>query len=810
MEENKIQNKLPNQEIDYFKIGKILLSRWYWIAGSLIICMIVANVYLWYTPKTYATSGGTMKFEEKKSEISDLTGGVTTTADRTTSRIQTETIVLQSTPLLLNAIKQLDYRISFYIKGRLVNRTNDLYPVKPLDVQLVKFDTLNFFHGLITFQPVDNNSFSLIYKLNDKEYQKVYQYNVPFVIGPTAFNIKYPGKISRTSVFLFKLNAPEELVGRVRAGFRTQETAKNSNIIALQETDSNPQFAADILNSIMKQYLLYDAEQRRLSATQMITFIDGQLDFLGGEVKGSANSIAEYKGKTKIMDVTAASSLALGKASELETQRSALKIELLGLSKLRQQMLEDKGSLTVDTAIAGAASTELGQFVTNINTLIAQRNSLQKTFINNTSYIKDVDQQILQNKSSALSAINSAYDLLQNKLKYLDQEAGPIEQQIEAMPIAERDLITLKRGFDINDKVYSFLSEKKLDAQINSAGVLPGATIIDFAGVNPNPVSPDEHAIHQSAITIGFVIGLGLIILIRILNPFIYDKETIESLTTIPILGIIRKFPEPIDEDSTQILAISKPRSIFAESVRSVRTNLSFLSSEKASKVICITSEVAGEGKSFVAVNLASTLSIIDKKVILIAADLRRSKIHKTFNVPNDKGLSSYLANQCSLEDIILHSQQESLDFIVSGPVPPNPSELLHTSKMTALIEELKLIYDVIMFDTAPIGLVSDAIPLIRMSDINIFVIRSGKSKFYSATVPQRIAQEYHLDNTCIILNAFSEDLLHSRYYTTKFTGEQYGTRYYYYSDYSGYESSGYYLDSEKNKWWNIKSWFKK
>jgi tyrosine-protein kinase Etk/Wzc len=810
MEDNKTQNKLPNQEIDYFKIGKILLSRWYWIAGSLIICMIIANVYLWYTPKTYATSGGTMKFEEKKSEISDLTGGVTTTADRTTSRIQTETIVLQSTPLLLNAIKQLDYRISFYIKGRLVNRTSDLYPVKPLDVQLVKFDSLDFYHGLITFQPVDESKFSLQYNLDGKETQKVYNYGQPFIIGPTACNIKYPGKISKTSVFLFKLNSADELVGRVRGGFRTAETAKNSNIIALQETDSNPQFAADILNSIMKQYLLYDAEQRRQSASQMIEFIDSQLDFLSGEVKGSANSIAEYKGKTKIMDVTAASGLALQKASDIETQRSTLKIELLGLSQLRQAMLSDKGNLTVDSATTGTAAPELGQYITNINTLLVQRQGLLKTFNNNAQSVKDINQQILQSKSSALGSINAAYDLLQNKLKYLDAQFGPIEQQIESMPIAERDLINLKRGFDINDKVYSFLSEKKLDAQINSAGILPGATIVDYAQPNSTPVSPNEHSIHQSAIILGFVIGLGLIILIRILNPFIYDKETIESLTTIPILGIIRKFPEPIDEDSTQILAISKPRSIFAESVRSVRTNLSFLASEKLSKVICITSEVAGEGKSFVAVNLASTLSIIDKKVILIAADLRRSKIHKTFNVPNDKGLSNYLANQCKLDEIILHSQQGALDFMVSGPVPPNPSELLHTTRMAALIEELRSRYDVIMFDTAPIGLVSDAIPLIRMSDINIFVIRSGKSKFYSATVPQRIAQEYHLDNTSIILNAFSEDLLHSRYYTTKFTGEQYGSRYYYYSDYTGYESSGYYLDSEKAKWWNIKSWFKK
>jgi len=150
---------------------------------------------------------------------------------------------------------------------------------------------------------------------------------------------------------------------------------------------------------------------------------------------------------------------------------------------------------------------------------------------------------------------------------------------------------------------------------------------------------------------------------------------------------------------------------------------------------------------------LSSTLSLINKKVILISADLRRSKLHKTFLVPNDLGLSNYLANQCSKEDII-NTNQNNLDFIISGPVPPNPAELIQSERMMKLIAELKLEYDFIMIDTAPIGLVSDALPIIRTSDINLFVIRSGKSKYYAATIPQRISLEYHLDNTVIVLNA--------------------------------------------------------
>ena len=800
---NKAQNKLPNQELDYFKIGKILLSRWYWVAGSVILAMLIAKVYLWYTPKVYATSA-TMKFEEKKSEISDLMN-VMSNVDKGTSRIQSETYVIQSRSLVLSAIKDLDYRISFFLGGRV--RTTDVYPQKPLNVQLLKFDTLNFCHDLIRYQPNDGNTFSLTYKVEGKDVTKAYAYNTPVNIENTAFSIKRPE--NRGDACLFKFNVPDDFVGRVLGGLHTSEVIKNSNIVSLQETDSNPQFAADVLNAIMKEYLEYDRNQKTQSATQMIHFIQNQLDTISVEVRGSENLIEKNKQNSRIIDISAAATDALAKSKDLETQQLLLKIQLQAIEQLRDQITSEKDNVSLNFSMQGTVDPLLSQLITNINTLILRKNELLKSYISSSQPVQDVNQQILQVKNAALDNLNAQHVRIGKTLDYLSGQLQQINQQINALPENERVMVGLKRDFDVNDKVYSFLSEKKLEAQISRSAILPGATIIEQAEPNFGPISPDDSSIHHTALLLGISLGLGLIILIRILNPYIYDKETVESLTSVPILGVIRKFPEDIDEDNSQILAISKPRSIFAESVRSVRTNLSFLASEKSSKVICITSEVAGEGKSFVAVNLVSTLSLIDKKVILIAADLRRSRMHRTFNVPNDKGLSNYLAHQTSLDDIILHSKQENLDFIVSGPVPPNPSELLHNPRMTVMIEELRSRYDIIMIDTAPIGLVSDAIPLIRMSDINIFVIRSGKSKFYAATIPQRIAQEYNLDNTAIILNAFAEDLLHSRYYTTKFTGENYGTKYYYYSDYSGYESSGYYVDSKEKKWWNIKGWFK-
>jgi tyrosine-protein kinase Etk/Wzc len=806
MEDNeKISKRLPNQELDYFKIAKILVSRWYWIAASISICMLFAYGYLWYTPKNYATSA-TMKFEEKKSEISDLVSVIN--ADKGPSKVQSETYVIQSRRLILDAIKDLDYRITFFVGGRI--RTSDLYPQKPLNIQLIKFDSTNYYHDLISFQPVTNDSFSISYKDGGKTVKKEYSYNTAISVGPTAFSIKNPGFVPKKVVYLFKFNTPDDYLGRVKAGLRTNEVSKNSNIISLQQTDYNPQFAADVLNAIMMEYLNYDRNQKTLSATQMIHFIQNQLDTLSSQVRGSANLIKENKENSKIIDVTTASQSELNSAKDLESQISLLKIQQIAIDQLKGQITSDVDNVNLNFKMEGVIDPLLIGLIQTLDNLLVKKSDMLRQFNAGSQPVLDIDQQILQIKNAALNNISESRIRIDKSVSFLNTKLALVNQQIAALPEAERQMVSLKRDFEVNDKVYSFLSEKKLEAQISRSAILPGATIIEQAQPSYAPVSPNESAIHRTAIILGVLTGLGLIILIRVLNPYIFDKETIESLTTIPILGIIRKFPEDVDSDNKQILAISKPKSVFAESVRSVRTNLSFLASEKTSKVICVTSEVAGEGKSFVAINLSSTLSLIDKKVILIAADLRRSKIHKTFNVPNDKGLSNYLANQCTIDEIILHSSQENLDFMVSGSIPPNPSELLHSVRMTELIANLKTRYDIIMIDTAPIGLVSDAIPLIRASDINAFVIRSGKSKYYAATIPQRIAHEYQLDNTVIILNAFAEDLLHSRYYTTKFTGENYGSRYYYYSDYLGYESSGYYVDSDSEKWWDIRKWFKK
>jgi tyrosine-protein kinase Etk/Wzc len=798
-ETEKLKQKLPNQEFDYFKIAKIVISRWYWIVLSVIVCMVAANIYVWYTPKIYATEG-TIKLEEKKSDISDLVNIMG--SEKGASKTQSEIFVLQSRNLILKAVKKLGYPISFFSEGPV--RTVELYGQRPLNIKFIKFDSLNFYRQLITFKPVNQNTFNLTYLLGGREVKKNYYYKSVIDIEGTIFSIaSLEGDYKK---LLFKFNSIDELADRARGGLQISETIKNSGIIGLRQTDSHSKFAADFLNALMTEYLNYDRENKQLSATRIIGYIDKQVDSIAPSVDSSAAAISNYKNSAKIMDVNASAQLELTKAADIESRRDLLLMQQSAIKEFRKQVIAEKDNVSLNFSVDAGSDVTMNTLVTTLNNLIADRASLLKTYIPTSPPVSDINQRIAQVKNDILQNVNLAILGVEKKIETLNSQLGQANQKLSNLPQVERGLAELNQNFEIQQRAYTFLREKKQDAEISRSAVLPGASIIEPAKNNPWPVSPNESDIKQTGVVLGLLFGIGFIILIRVLNPYIYDKETVESLTTVPIIGVIRKFPQKLDENSSEILVLSQPKSVFAESVRSVRTNLSFLAAEKDQKVICVTSEVAGEGKSFVAVNLASTLSLIDKKIILIAADLRRSKLHKTFHVPNDIGLSNYLANQNTLEEIIIPTNQSNLDFIPSGPVPPNPSELLHTDRMTFLVDILKRTYDIIMIDTAPVGLVSDSIPLIRASDINVFVIRSGKSKFYAATIPQRISSEYNLDNSVIVLNAFEEDLLHSRFYTTKFSGDNPG---HYYSDYTGYQGSGYYIEDEKKKWWDVRNWFK-
>lgn len=789
--------KTISQTIDFYKIFRVFLSRWYWVACTVSIALCLAWLYLWYTPPIYQTGASLKLAESNPGSAKDMASPSFSYTDK----IQSESFTIKSNEVILNAIKNIDYKISYYIKGRV--RTSELYPTIPFIIEIIKQDSLNFSRALFEVSRSDDNHFK-IFPADQKSQAMTYRYGQDVNMGNTIFRIK--SKIPESGTYQFRFNSKEDFIGRAMNGLYIGEAARFTNVMSLSQTDANPIFASDILNAIMKEYVKYDIIQKQRSAKQTVEFIDTQLGFINTEANKSGSTLANYKTANKMVDLSSTASSTISRLSDFEKQKTELNLKQVGIKLLEDQIKTNRSKIEIGLDLESDLSNGLGSLLGQLNALLASREAKLNQFTADSQPVKQVEQQISNVKLNIRNNIQNMRIRNEQTLNYINKQIDDVNQSMGNIPSKEQNYVKLQTNFDVNNKVRSFLAEKKLEAEMAAAAVVPGAAIVNPAYPSYYAISPNDKRAYTMAIMFGLAAGFGLILLVRFLNPYIYDKETVEGLTNTPIIGVIRKFPDFIDQDSRQALSIAKPKSVFAESVRSVRTNLSFLASHKQSKIICVTSEISGEGKSFVTVNLAGTLALIEKRVILIAADLRKSKLHRVFDNDNKKGLSSLLSGQHTLEDVLVHDDVHHIDFIPSGPVPPNPSELLHTAAMQELLKKLEKDYDYVLVDTAPVGLVSDAIPLIRQSDVNIFVIRSGVSQQRAANIPERLSREYGLSNLAIILNAFGDDALYSNYYTTDYSRGG-GNSTYYYSDYSGYSGSGYY-DDENRKWWMF--WKKK
>lgn len=786
------------QELDYAKFLKIVWSRWYWVMTMLVISFSIAYAYLWYTPKKYSSSIY-LKFENTQSDLDRI---IKSTSQNKTNNITAESWVIKSKPVMQRAVDHFEWQVSYFIDGKL--RISEMYPEKPFIVKILKKDTLNYYNQPVHFKTTEKGIL-LSYTLNNKLVEINTYYGKEINLPNISFFIEKNNNLSTDKLFFFKFNDKSAFANRIQAGIYISEAEKFSNIASVSKTDDNPIFARDALNAIALEYLNQDLIGKSQSSNQVIKFIDSQLNYLSNNVKLSGNKLKNFKKDNKLVQLNDASKQILDEAKRLEAELKISDLDLINLDQLNQQFQSKQSTLDLNFNFSSDLPPLLNDLTKNWNNLQLEKINLQKTYIENSLKINEVNQKLDLIKNAAQENIKSTKLSLIAKRKYNEKNLNNAYAKINSFPNQEQELFNLERDYEINNSIYTLLSQKKLESQISKAAATPSATLIDSAYYNPSPISPNNASTWKFAWIIGLASGIGLIFLVRALNPFIYDKEFIESLTNTPILGLIRHYPGKIVEASGQLLSIVQPKSLFAESVRSVRTNLSFVASEKDSKVICITSEISGEGKSFVSLNIAASLSLIEKRVILIAADLRKSRIHKNFDMPNEKGLSTYLAGQNELKDIIFDSGQKNLDILVAGPVPPNPSELMYKEELANLIEKLKLSYDFIIFDTAPIGLVSDALPLIRISDVNLFVIRTGKSKLSAASIPDRISAEYQLNNTFIILNDFIQDHFYSHYYTTKYSDGYYG---YYYSS-NTYDAAGYYNDEGvRRKWWK-RNWGK-
>jgi capsular exopolysaccharide synthesis family protein len=390
----------------------------------------------------------------------------------------------------------------------------------------------------------------------------------------------------------------------------------------------------------------------------------------------------------------------------------------------------------------------LVELISKFQELQAKRKSLSYGVKSATPAVKIIDQQIADTRASLIENIKSIRQNVLSANQTLASQLGDYEGKIKQVPEIERDLLAIQRKFEVNQNIYIYLLQKKAETSIAKAAAISDNKVLDESSLAEEPVEPNKKAILLLAFFASIFLPLILLFLRKYFKTTVSNREEISRLTEIPVLGVVGHVNK-----TDNLIVQHRPKSRIAEAFRSIRTNLQFFGSRSGNKIILITSSVGGEGKSFVTINLASVFAMQNYKVVIVGVDLRKPKLYQDFNLGNENGVSSYLIGRTDLQSVIRPTGIPNLDLISSGPIPPNPSELISKKEMGQMFEELSRYYDYILVDTPPLGIVSDAFQLMNFSHINVYVVRENYSRKDYITTLNSMFEEGKFKNLCILLN---------------------------------------------------------
>jgi len=738
------------------KIWRLILKKWTYITTITTISMGLAYLFLHISSPIYCANAS-LKLEDRRSELSELIT-IRSIYDRN-SKSEAEKIIMTSRNVIGKAITALNYKISFFESHpfRMIN----LYPAKPLDIQILELSEKNENKMLFEFEPVNRKIFQLSYIWAGKKTIRKFPYNSAIILPGLLFRILTPRKNTPEHCH-FKINNQSDFLKYIIEKLKVDDN-QNTNILKLQFNDPNPFLARDVLNAILNEYQRYDKSQRSVPSKQTSLFIDTLLQKMAIVLFHSSSEIQNFKTARGFSDISSSAKEMITKLSDLEKEKQQLSILNMINREALKSLYQPNATDKLNYNLQGIQDPQLNALLQNYNSLLQKKTALLLLYKPEASPVIYVENQISNIKQSIQSTLKNQEQQNGKLISYFSHQIAELRKMVHSFPKKEQEFMQLQSGFEVNQKVYNYLSEKKLEAGISAAAIISGIQIIDHATLPDEPIYPVATQIYTDFGFGGILTGLLLIFLQNKLNTRLYDTSLIKYLSSLPIIGYIRT--DTKRRTLTSVPSIEEPRSHFSESIKALRINLNYLCIENSSKVICITSGNSGEGKSFISLNLAASLSLIDKKVCMIATDLRKSALHIDLSISNHYGLSNYLSGQHTLSQICHKTFISNLNFIPSGPIPPNPSELLQHPRMAELIAELKKTHDYILLDSAPVGLVSDTVPLLKMSDINLFILRYGISKKYSATLPEKLLKEFRLPNISLILNGFEKDHFQQEYY---------------------------------------------
>lgn len=537
-------------------------------------------------------------------------------------------------------------------------------------------------------------------------------------------------------------------------GINVDTDEKGGSIITLGMQGTNKARMVEYLNATVNMLIKSQLDSKNQFATNTIRFIDSTLVAMEEQLKETTNELKSFRSGKNIYDIEEGSAKFSEQILEFDVKKDEITRKTAYYNSLKAYL---KNSIDYSKLPApSVAGIEDPNVVVNVSKLIAlstQRSEMAYA-VKSEKIFKDFDNQMEAVKKVLLENIATAKAALQYDLAMINSKINEAESNIKQLPDDQQELIKIKRKYDLSDKIYSTFLQKRSEADIVKAANLSDVHFIDPAkDIGDGLIGPRTSANYVLALFLGLLIPLLFVFAIFFINNSIQNTEDVSKLTQIPLIGVIG-----LNKENTELAVYDKPKSALSESFRAIRSSLQYLYKQQkldGAKTLMITSSVSGEGKTFCSLNIATVFALSEKKTVIIGLDLRKPKLFSEFNLTNEVGVVNYLIKQKTVDEIINHTQIPFLDVITSGPIPPNPAEMIISDGMKELIEELKQKYDYIILDTPPVGIVSDALELAQYCDVTLYIVRQNFTKKDMITLLNNRVKRGELNNTSVILNGF-------------------------------------------------------
>lgn len=714
-----------------------------WLILSVVLMMTGAYIKLRYSTPIYNVSGKLLVSQtnygnggEKFDDIFMM---------QRPDKINDEMEIIKSRYIASRVIRSLGLQKQVYNKGKI--RSSVIYwKDVPFNFDILSIaDSSRGFSVLVSLEGEGQ------FRLNEQP--RKYFFNEVVNLPSVSFRISNNNgnrSVFASNDFVISWSSLENMAAGLSKDIGVNRVNDVTNVLSISYQTENTKLGEDIVNQYMQEYQLGSLEDKREIAAKTLAFIDEQLDTVFRRLTRVETNLQKNQENLRLFDPSTQTQLFLEQLTETNKELTMQEVRLNIIDYLTNYLTDknNKHNL-ISASMLGIEEPALLQQVTEFNRLQLQRETLLKgmptdnpAFITLETAIERLRKDMIEN----LNNIRQTNVLVLQNLKSKNKDA---EALISSMPSKEKQLLEVKRQQNILQELYSYLLQKKLETAIASASTISNIKVVESAMASRSPISPNKKGLYTIAFFISVAIPVGIVFLLEYLNDKVKSKGEIEQMTNTPILGEIGH------ADKAEVLVVTRNnRRFLAEQFRVIRSNLQYILPKVERPVILVTSSFSGEGKSFISTNLGSVMALSGKRTVILEFDIRKPKILKGLGLNERKGITNYIVSNIGVQELIHPVPDvENLYVIPCGPVPPNPAEMLLNNRVSELFEELRQEFDIIIVDTAPVGLVSDAITLSRYADATTYIVRHNYTLKKQIQFIDDIYKQQKLPNLSIVIN---------------------------------------------------------